>query len=74
MKTFFLGAMVGSILTGTLAGAGNLYDRAGNPAAPRGSVQQSDYFRQRGQQLDIEHLRKQADQDRLNQAAKPCAK
>lgn len=74
MKTFFLGAMVGSILTGTLAGAGNLYDQQGNPSAPKGSVQQSDYFRQRGQQLDIQHMREQADRDRLNQAAKPCAR
>jgi len=74
MRNFVCGVMVGLVLSGSAVLAGNLYDRQGNPAAPRGSVQQSDYYRQRGQQLDIEAMRRQMDRDRANQAAKPCAK
>ena len=47
MKQFILGALFGSMITGTIVGAASLYDTNGQPAAPRGSVQQFDYFRQR---------------------------
>jgi hypothetical protein len=47
MKHFIFGILIGSAITGTAVGAGNLYDSKGNVQAPRGSVQQYDYFRQR---------------------------
>lgn len=63
MTQFILGIILGCVLTGGLALAGTLYNSKGEPAAPRGSVQQFDYFRQRQQQLDLKHMREQ--QDRL---------
>lgn len=66
MKQFILGAMLGSLITGGLAVAGTFYDSKGQPAAPRGSVQQFDYFRQRQQQLDIKHMREQQDRQELD--------
>lgn len=72
MRTFLLGLTVGLGLSAIGAQAGSLYDRSGQPAAPRGSIQQFDYFRQRQQQLDIGAMRQQADRDRLNQAVRPC--
>jgi hypothetical protein len=59
-------------LSGTLALAGSLYDSKGNPAGLPGSIQQFDYFRQRQQQLDVQHLRQQADRDRLERRINPC--
>jgi hypothetical protein len=66
MKQFTLGILFGSLITGTVVGAGSLYDSKGNVAAPRGSQQQFDYFRQRQQQLDIQHMRDQMDQQQLD--------
>ena len=62
MSQFVLGILFGSLLTGTVVGAGNLYDSKGNLSAPRGSQQQFDYFRQRQQQIDIGNMRKQMEQ------------
>lgn len=71
MKHFALGLIVGSLLTGTVVGAGQFYDSKGHPNAPSGSVQQFDYFRGRQQQLDISAMRKaQEEALRLN----PCGK
>lgn len=74
MKQFILGLVIGSALTGTLVGAGQFYNKQGQPSAPAGSVQSFDYYRQRQQWIDIGHMRQQADQDRLNQMTKPCAR
>ena len=71
MRKFVGGVIVGIVLSGSLGLAQNLYDRNGQPAAPRGSIQQQDYFRSRQQQLDVGALRRQADRER---AAAPCAK
>lgn len=72
MRQFIGGIIVGVVMTGSIGLAG-MYDRQGAPSAPRGSVQQSDYFRQRGQQLDIQHMREQADRARLeSKGGKPC--
>ena len=71
MKQFMLGVLVGASVMASLAGAGNPYDRSGQPAAPRGSIQQYDYFRQRQQQLDVGALRRQADQQK---GGVPCVK
>ena len=71
MKHFMLGIALGSLLTGTIAGATRFYDSKGQPNAPAGSIQQFDYFRQRQQFIDIGHIREQADRDR---STKPCAK
>ena len=74
MKQFTLGILFGSLVTGTVVGAGSLYDSKGNVAAPRGSQQQFDYFRQRQQQLDIQHMRDQMDQQQLERklGKNPC--
>ena len=74
MKQFVLGVLLGSLATGTVAGAGKLYDSKGNLNAPRGSQQQFDYFRQRQQQLDIGHMRKQMEQQELDRklGKNPC--
>src|SRR5688572_20479690 len=74
MKQFTLGILFGSLVTGTVVGAGSLYDSKGNVAAPRGSQQQFDYFRQRQQQIDIEHMRNQMDKQQLERrlGKNPC--
>ena len=74
MKQLILGIMIGSVMTGTVVGAGSLYDSKGNVAAPRGSQQQFDYFRQRQQQIDISNMRKQMEQQELNRklGKSPC--
>ena len=72
MKQFILGAVVGASLMASLGLAGNLYDRSGNPAAPRGSVESFDYFRQRQQQLDVQNIRKQQLEDSRRHAGRPC--
>jgi hypothetical protein len=74
MKQFILGILVGSLVTGTVVGAGTFYDSKGNVQAPRGSVQQYDYFRQRQQQLDIQHMRDQMDREALERklGQHPC--
>ena len=74
MKQFILGALFGIIITGGLSLAGSLYDSKGQPAAPRGSTQQFDYFRQRQQQMDINHMREQMDREALDRklGKKPC--
>jgi hypothetical protein len=73
MKQLILGIMIGSVMTGTVVGAGSLYDSKGNVAAPRGSQQQFDYFRQRQQQIDIGHMRKQMEQQELGgRRGNPC--
>ena len=66
MQQFILGILVGSVITGSLVGAGSLYDSKGNVQAPRRSQQQFDYFRQRQQQLDIQHMRDQMDRQQLD--------
>ena len=74
MKQFTLGILFGSLVTGTFVWGGNLYDSKGNLSAPRGSQQQFDYFRQRQQQLDIQHMRDQMDQQQLDRklGKNPC--
>ena len=74
MKQVTLGILFGSLITGTVVGAGSLYDSKGNVAAPRGSQQQFDYFRQRQQQLDISNMRKQMEQQDLDRrlGKNPC--
>jgi hypothetical protein len=54
------------LTTGSLATADTFNDSKGNVKAPRGSVQQFDYFRQREQQLDIKHMREQMDRQELD--------
>ena len=74
MRQFILGIMLGSLMTGTVVGAGKLYDSKGNLNAPRGSQQQFDYFRQRQQQIDISNMRKQMEQQNLDRRLgnSPC--
>jgi hypothetical protein len=72
MRQFILGIVVGSALTASLGLAGNFYNDKGQPAGPRGSVQQFDYFRQRQQWLDIGAMRQQADRGAAEQRKAPC--
>jgi len=74
MTQFILGALLGSFITVGLSVAGTFYDSNGQPAVPRGSVQQFDYFRQRQQQLDIKHMREQGDREALERKLQknPC--
>lgn len=74
MRQFLCGLIVGLTLAGTIGYAGQFYDRNGNPSAPSGSIQQFIYFRERQAQLDIAHMRRQADQDRLRAMTNPCAR
>lgn len=39
MRQFVFGILVGSLVTGTVVGAGTYYDSNGDVNAPRGSVQ-----------------------------------
>jgi hypothetical protein len=72
MRQFITGIIVGSALTASLGLAGNFYNDKGQPAGPRGSVQQYDYFRQRQQYLDINAMRKQVDRAATEQRLNPC--
>jgi len=74
MKQLIFGILIGSAITGTLVGAGNLYDSRGNVQAPRGSTQQFDCFRQRQQQLDIQQMRNEMDKQQLDRklGKAPC--
>ena len=72
MKHFVLGLVVGSLMTGTIVGAGQFYDRNGQPNAPSGSIQQFDYFRQRQQSLDLNAMRR--NQENEMRQSNPCAK
>lgn len=74
MTQFTLGMVLGSVLTGTLLGAGTFYDSKGQPNAPAGSVQQFDYFRQRQLFIDLNALRRQADSDRMRKLIDPCGR
>jgi len=65
MKQFVLGILLGSCVTGTVVGAGTVYDSKGNVKAPAGSTQQFDYFRQRQMFLDIGNMRKQMERQEL---------
>ena len=65
MTQFILGALLGSVITVGLSVASTFYDSNGQ-AASRGSVQLFDDFRQRQQQLDIKHMREQANRKELD--------
>jgi hypothetical protein len=72
MRQFITGVIVGSAVTASLGMAGNFYNDKSQPAGPRGSVQQYDYFRQRQQWLDIAAMRQQSEQERIERPGKPC--
>jgi hypothetical protein len=74
MQQFVLGILVGSLVTGSIVGAGTFYDSKGNANAPAGSVQQFDYFRQRQMFLDTSNMRKQMEQQELDRklGKNPC--
>ena len=74
MRNFIVGILVGGTLTASLGMASQFYDSKGHPNAPSGSVQQFDYFRQRQQFLDLNAMRRNADEDRLNSLKYPCGR
>ncbi len=74
MKQLMLGIVLGSLFTGTLAGAARLYDSRGQPSAPSGSIQQFDYFRQRQQFSDLNAMRRNQEALMRQQRLDPCAR
>ena len=74
MKQFILGTILGSLVTGGIALAGTFYDSKGQPAAPRGSVQQFDYFRQRQLFIDQAATRRAAEEMARQQRINLCGK
>lgn len=75
MRNFVGGVIVGVLFSASMGLAAGMYDKNGNPSAPRGSIQQQDYFRQRGQQLDLQALRREADRQRSERSqGRPCEK
>jgi hypothetical protein len=74
MRQFITGVLVGSALTASLGLAESIYNSKGHPAAPRGSIQQYDYFRQRQQYLDIGAMRQQTDRMATEQKLNPCGR
>jgi hypothetical protein len=69
MKNFVLGVVVGLTLAAAVGYA------AGKDSLGRSPEQQRyDYYRERQQQLDIQHMRKQQDQQELDRklGRKPC--
>lgn len=71
MRQLMLGIILGSALTGTLVGAG-FYDSKGQPAAPSGSIQQFDYFRQRQLFIDAGAMRRNQEEQMRQQRLNPC--
>lgn len=69
MRQFMLGCVVGGVLMTGMAAVAEK-DRLGR--SPQ--QQKYDYFRERQQQLDVEHMRKQMDQRELDRKLghKPC--
>jgi len=74
MYKLITGFLLGSLVTAGVTMAGTFYNDKGAPNAPVGSVQQFDYFRWRGTQLNVERLERDAEQQRLNTLTKPCAR
>src|SRR5215467_7337037 len=74
MQQFILGILFGTLITGTVVGAGKFYDSKGNLKAPSGSQQQFDYFRERQMFIDINNMRKQMEQQQLDRklGKNPC--
>ena len=71
MRNIIFGVLLGVTLSGTLVGAGQFYDRSGQPNAPSGSVQQFDYFRGRQNSLDLNAMRRTQEE---SMRAYPCAR
>lgn len=74
MKHFTVGIILGSLLTGTLAGAARFYDSKGQPSAPAGSIQQFDYFRQRQLFLDAAAMRRNQEEQMRHDRLNPCVR
>lgn len=77
MKQLLLGILLGIMISGAFAYAGSgspLYKKDGSLNAPRGSQQEFDYLRQRQQYLDLNAMRRQSDQDRVERLTNPCGK
>jgi gas vesicle protein len=68
MRQFILGGVVGGVLMASMSVLGK--DSLGR--SPQ--QQKYDYFRERQQQLDVEHMRKQMDQHEFDRklGKKPC--
>ena len=69
MRQFILGCVVGGILMGAVS---VLAEKDSLGRSPQ--QQQFDYFRQRQQQLDIQHMRRLMDQQEFDRkyGKKPC--
>ncbi len=72
MRNLILGILIGSILT---TGIGLAKDQDPLGLGRSEQQRQYDYFREYGQRLDIEHMRKQQDRERFERAygrKEPC--
>lgn len=72
MKHFAFGLLIGGVFTASLGIAGQFYNSNGSPAAPSGSIQQFDYFRQRQQSLDLNAIRRNQEEQLRQQRLNPC--
>ncbi len=70
MTRIMLGVLIGSLLTGTLGYAVNLYDS--NVTAPSGSVKSFDYYRQRQAFLDAVAMRRNSEEAARHDQLNPC--
>jgi len=74
MKQLIIGLVLGSVLTGGLVGADTRYNSKGQPSAPRGSVQQFDYWRARQLFLDAAAMRRNQEEQRRHDRLNPCGR
>ena len=74
MTRFTLGMILGGLLTGSIGFAAQFYDSSGQPNAPRGSIQQQDYFRARQQFLDLNAVRRNQEEVLRHERFTPCGK
>ncbi len=74
MNNLMLGMILGSLLAGTLVSAAQFYDSKGQPAAPSGSIQQFDYFRQRQQFIDLGASRRIQEEATRQNKLTPCGR
>lgn len=69
MRQFILGCLVGGLLMTGMVAVAEIDSLGRSP-----QQQKYDYFRERQQQLDVEHMRKQMDQRELDRKLRhqPC--
>lgn len=72
LKGFLVGFVIGIMPLWSFSFAGPLYDAKGQVAAPRGSVQQFDYFRQRQLFIDASAMSRNIEEIARQNKMNPC--